>query len=136
MEYFNNDFSLAQLFANLFCLPHYHHHEKKMQKSLSGTSLSKMNSSHPHKNLGSLSIKLLSIINLFQKNMIQQLKVKAIQITNSIHIRLFTVRINLVQSHIIISLMISFWMTVLQVATLKYFYFNHNWAKKRQIKID
>ena len=52
MEYFNNDFSLAQLFANLFCLPHYHHHEKKMQKSLSGTSLSKMNSSHVHKNLG------------------------------------------------------------------------------------
>ena len=37
-----SDLNTAKLFAEIICLPHFHHHEKKIKKNLSGNSLVKM----------------------------------------------------------------------------------------------
>ena len=41
LPYFK-DFLTTKHFAEIICLPHFHHHEKKLKKTLSGSSLVKM----------------------------------------------------------------------------------------------
>lgn len=41
LDYFT-DLDQARLFAELFCMPHQHHHEKRLRKSVSGANMVRM----------------------------------------------------------------------------------------------
>jgi hypothetical protein len=54
LDYFG-ELDQARQFAELFCMPHQHHHEKRVRKSVSGANLMKISTSSNFQDFNSKS---------------------------------------------------------------------------------